>query len=209
MASLEELQDELKRCDASHDLAGMRRVRETIINDHPSSDDAVEALYKIGLDQLFRERDLGAAVVRFEDAAKRKHPFWSAAARTSLGLCYHHQGRTQKALLELRKVAYPEVPTMHSITALGFIESIAESASNTEDVKRARKDRVKQLETLIESARSSGRNNERGFYLHMLAIALRDQGDRSRATQLLNEAKELGPEILGAELYRSVVSALG
>lgn len=209
MATLEALQQELARCDAEHDLAGLRQARESIIAEYPESEQAAEALYKIGLDLLFRERDLNAAVTRFEEAAKRKHAFWSAAARTSLGLCYHHQGRGQKALLELRKVAYPETPSMHSVTALGFIENIHESTNNTEEAKRARKDRVKQLEQLVEIARSSGRGADRGFYLHMLAIALRDQGDRARSTQLLTEAKELGPEILGADLFRSVVSALG
>jgi tetratricopeptide (TPR) repeat protein len=209
MSKLDDLLSDLANFDAQHDLDGLRRVREVIVTEHPDSEEAVEALYKIGLDCLFRERDLIAAVQNFEDAAKRKHPFWSAAARTSLGLCYHHQGRSQKALLELRKVAYPETPTSHSVTALGFIESILEEAGNSDDAKRARKDRVKQLEQLVDDARSSGRANERGFYLHQLALALREQGEGGRARELLTEAKDLGPEVLGADLFRAVASALG
>jgi tetratricopeptide (TPR) repeat protein len=209
MAKLDDLLSDLANFDAQHDLQGLRRVREAIVSEHPDSEEAVEALYKIGLDCLFRERDLVAAVDTFDEAAKRKHPFWSAAARTSLGLCFHHQGRAQKALLELRKVAYPETPSSHSVTALGFIESILEQSGNSDDAKRARKDRVKQLEQLVDAARSGGRGNERGFYLHQLALAMREQGEGARARELLTEAKDLGPEVLGADLFRAVASALG
>src|SRR3954471_23148803 len=101
MSDLQSLLGELNALDAQHDYDGLRRVREQIVAEHPESDAAVEALYKIGLDLLFRERKLEAAVEKFDEAAKRKQPFWSAAARTSLGLCYYHQRRTQKALFEL------------------------------------------------------------------------------------------------------------
>jgi len=210
MVKLDDLLSELANFDAQHDLEGLRRVRGTIVSEHPDSEAAVEAQYKIGLDYLFRERDLVQAVERFEEAAKRKHPLWSAAARTSLGLCYHHQGRAQKALLELLKVAYPETPSSHSVTALGFIEHICEQSNQPDEAKRARKDRIKQLEVLVDSARSRGQAGERGFYLYTLALALRDQGgDEASAKQMLAEAKDLGPEVLGADLFRAVISALG
>lgn len=210
MAKLDDLLSDLANFDAQHDLQGLRRTRETIVTEHPDSEAAVEASYKIGLDHLFRERDLVAAVARFEEAAKRKHPFWSSAARTSLGLCYYHQGRGQKALLELRKVAYPETPSSHSVTALGFIETISTDSGQPDEAKRARKDRIKQLELLIDNARSGGQAKERGFYLYTLALALRDQGgDEASVKTLLSEAKDLGPEVLGADLFRAVASSLG
>lgn len=208
MAKLEDLLNDLANLDAQHDLEGLRRVRQVIVAEHPDSEAAVEALYKIGLDLLFRERNLNDAVLKFEEAAKRKHPFWSGAARTSLGLCYYHQRRLQKALFELRKVAYPEQPSSHSVTALSFIENICMAEGQSTDAQRARKDRVSQLERLVESAKASGQAAERGFYLYTLAQALRDQGDDARAKALLNEAKELGPQALGADLFRSVVAAL-
>ncbi|MBI5507444.1 MAG: hypothetical protein HY903_01705 [Deltaproteobacteria bacterium] len=208
MANLESLQNDLANLDAQHDLEGLRKVRQQIVTEHPASDAAVEALYKIGLDLLFRGRDLGAAVEKFEDAAKRKHPFWSAAARTSLGLCLYHQGRTQRALLELRKVAYPETPTHHSVTALTFLEQIYANDGNRDEVKRIRKDRIHQLEQLIAKAREQGATQERGFHLHNLGVALRDHGEDGRAKAVLEEAKELGPDVLGADLYRSVVDLL-
>src|SRR5688572_24085030 len=110
MANLEALLNDLANLDAQHDLEGMRRIRQQIVSEHPESDAAVESMYKLGLDFLFRQRDLMAATESFSEAAKRKHPFWSNAARTSLGLCLYHQKRLQKALFELRRVAYPDVP---------------------------------------------------------------------------------------------------
>lgn len=208
MANLESLLNDLANLDAQHDLEGMRRIREQIVDEHPESEAAVEALYKIGLDALFRGRDLGAAVEKFEEAAKRKHPFWSAAARTSLGLCYYHQKRTQKALFELRRVAYPEKPSAHSVTALAFLEQIFEAEGKGEEAKRVRKDRVSQLELLIQEAREQGLAQERGFHLFTLGLALKDQGETARATAVLEEAKALGPQVLGADLYRSVLEAL-
>lgn len=208
MANLESLLNDLANLDAQHDLEGLRRVREQIISEHPETDAAVEALYKVGLDLLFRGRDLQAAVDKFSEATKRKHPFWSAAARTSLGLCYYHQKRTQKALFELRRVAYPEKPTVHSVTALGFIEQIFLNEGNREEVARVRKDRIGQLQKLVEATKSADSAAERGYHLYSLGLALRDNGDDKAAVAALEQAKELGPEGLGAELYRSVIDAL-
>jgi tetratricopeptide (TPR) repeat protein len=208
MAQLEDLLNDLANLDAQHDLDGMRRLRERIVSEHPDTEAAVEALYKIGLDLLFRERNLNEAVAKFEEAGKRKHPFWSSAARTSLGLCYHHQGRTQKALFELRKVAYPEQPTPHSVTALTFIENILESQNAADEVKRTRKDRIAQLEKLTEQSKVNNRGSERGYYLYQLAVAWKDAGDDAKARTFLEEAKALGPEVLGADLFRAVVSSL-
>jgi tetratricopeptide (TPR) repeat protein len=206
MAQLEALLSELADHDAKHDLAAVRRLREQIADEHPDSESAVEALYKIGLDLLFRERNLDGAVSKFEEAAKRKTPFWSDAARTSLGLCYFHQRRSQKALLELRKVAYGEKPSSHSVTALTFIETIYESEGKPDEVKRVRKDRIGQLESLVKHTKMQA---ERGYFLFQLGLACRDQGDDTRANKALAEAKALGPDAIGAELYRSVIELLG
>jgi tetratricopeptide (TPR) repeat protein len=208
MPNLEALLNDLANLDAQHDLEGLRRVREAIVTEHPDSEAAVEALYKIGLDLLFRARDLDSAVIKFEEAAKRKHPYWSGAARTSLGLCLYHQRRTQRALLELRKVAYPEKPNPHSVTALTFLEQIYANEGKRDEVKRIRKDRISQLEDLIRQSREHGEPQVRGFHLYNLGIALRDQGEDARAKAVLEEAKSLGPDTLGADLYRSVIEAL-
>ncbi len=209
MANLKSLLQQLPALDASHDFDGLRRLREQIVDEHPDSEAATEALYKIGLDLLFRERKLDEAVQRFDEASKRKQPFWSAAARTSLGLCYFHQRRTQKALFELRKVAYSKTPNVHSVTALAFIENIFETQGDREEAARVRKDRIAQLEQVIAHNRESrGDLAERGYHLYQLASALKDHHEPERAHKVLVEAKGLGPEGLGAELYRSVVDAL-
>ena len=174
MAQLDALLSELANFDAHHDLAGLRRVREQIVAEHPQSEAAVEALYKLGLDLLFRERNLALAMARFEEAAKSKAPFWSDAARTSLGLCLFHQHRSQKALLELRRVAYQEKPSVHTVTALSFVEAIYEAEGNADEVKRARKDRIGQLEQLTKAAGSAS-PAERGYFLYLLGLASRDR----------------------------------
>jgi tetratricopeptide (TPR) repeat protein len=207
MAQLDVLSSQLADLEAAHDLDGLRRTREQIVAEHPDSAAAVEALYKIGLDLLFRERKLDEAVARFDEAARRKTPFWSEAARVSLGLCLFHTRRAQKALLELRKVAYPEKPTAHSVTALAFIETIYETENKPDEVKRARKDRIAQLEQLTRPGPAVSAA-ERGHFLYLLGLACRDQGDDARAVKALEQARALGASVLGADLLRAVGEAL-
>jgi len=210
MADLERLLNDLANLDAQHDLEGMRATRAAIVEHFPESEAAVEALYKLGLDNLFRQRNVTAAANAFEEAARRKHPYWSAAARTSLGLCLYHQKRLQKALFELRKVAYPEKPTPHSVTALSFLESIFQAEGQPEEVKRVRRERATQLDKLIAENRAAhGSAAERGHYLHLLALVRRDLGETAEAHAALQDAKKLGPEKLGADLYRAIIEALG
>jgi len=208
MANLESLLNDLANLDAQHDLEGLRRIREQIVSEHPESEAAVEAIYKIGLDLLFRERKLGPAIEQFAEAASRKHPFWSAAARTSYGLCLYHQKRVQKALFELRKVAYPETATVHSVTALAFMEQIFATEDKPDEAVRVRRDRISQLESLIQESREAGLPQERGFHLYTLGLALKDHGEDGRGQAVLEDAKALGPDVLGADLFRSVVEAL-
>jgi tetratricopeptide (TPR) repeat protein len=200
--SLETLLADLQRTTAPDAL---RALRETLVRDFPQSDAAAEACYKIGLDALFRQRNAESAIGWFSAATDCKHPFWSKAARVSLGLCLFHQGKHQKAIFQLRKVGFPETPDCHSVTALSFIELIFAELGNTEEVTRTRKVRHKQLETLIESPGLSHR--ERGQYLFQHASVLRDLGDARAAKAALAEAKALGVDALGAELYRQVIAA--
>jgi tetratricopeptide (TPR) repeat protein len=206
MSDLESLKQQLVTFDKAHDLDGLRRVRESIVAEFPDSEDAAEALYKIGLDLLFRSRELDKAVDHFAQAAKRKHVFWSNAARTSLGLCYYHQRKNQKALFELRKVAYQEIPTSHTVTALAFIETIFENEGQLDEVKRVRKERITQLEKLVQEA--SSQPKQTGFYLYTLGVALRDDGNKARADETLKRAKAIGEATLGTDLYKSILDAL-
>lgn len=207
MTELTTLVNKLASLEESSDLGGLRQLREEIVEQYPDSEAAVEAEYRLGLDLLFHARDLDAAIERFAQAAQKKHPFWSAAARTSLGLCFFRQGKSQKALFELRKVAYPEQPTSHSVSALTFIEDIAEIEGDAEEVMRVRNERIKQTRSLVESGRNKD-PSERGYYLYSLGVALQDRGDHEEARTVLEDAKNLGPDGLGADLYRDVVALL-
>ena len=199
MATLESLLERLDEADGRHDFDSLRTIRQEIVDQHPDSEAAVEAEYKLGLDFLFRQRDLDAANAYFESAARRKHPFWSAASRTSLGLCLFHQKRTQKALFELRRVGYADPPTVHSVTAMAFIENILESLGKIEDVKRVRKDRISQLEKLIDINREEGGRPSRSRLLPLPART-GSQGQRgaSRCCCDSRGSQTHGPPILGS-----------
>lgn len=209
MAELQSLLNTVAHLDTLQDFDGLRAAREQIVVEHPGSDAAVEAAYKIGLDLLFRARNFDGAVVQFELAAKAKQPFWSAAARTSLGICYYHQRRSQKALFELRKVAYAKEVSTHSVTALAFIENIFETEGKADDASRVRLDRIKQLEQLAEACRGKpAQTAERGYHLYQLGLALKDNHEDQRAHEIWQNASELGVKALGEDLYKSVVEGL-
>jgi tetratricopeptide (TPR) repeat protein len=207
MAELETLLEELTAVEQSTDYDALRRVREQIIEEHGDSEHAVEALYKVGLDSLFRRREFEEAVDAFSRAAKRKHPYWSAASRTSLGICLYHQGKKQKAIFELRKVGNVDTPSEHSITALTFIETIFLNEGNSEEVRRARNERINQLTLLVKKAREEDDSFQLGQYLYAYGVAQLDAEEPEAARAALGEAEGLGAEILGDELYQAVAAA--
>ena len=205
MAQLDELLKQLEEQVDAGDAEGMWKTREAIVTQHPDAEQAVEAQYKAGLHCLFHIRNIEPAVEHFQAAAKKKHPYWSLAARTSLGICLFHQGRGQKALFELRRVGFTESPNDHSVTALAFMETIHGVDGQMDELARVRAERIKQLRVLIEQSRES-RDQNFGQHLFSLATALVDQGELKDAQASLDEAKALGPDVLGAELYSAVVN---
>lgn len=205
MADLEGLLKELDQQEAAGDLEGLWKTRQVIVANFGNTPEAVEAAYKVGLHYLFHLRDLDQAVTHFQAAAKHKDPYWSLAARTSLGICLFHQGRKQKALFELRRVGFTETPNDHSVTALAFMETIHAVEGQTDELNRVRTERIKQLYVLIEESRPS-KDQTLGQHLFSLATALVDEGDLKAAKACLDEAKELGPDVLGAELYSAVAN---
>jgi tetratricopeptide (TPR) repeat protein len=208
MPNLPALVEELAHHEQLTDHAAMRRVREAIVAEFPNTPEAAEARYKVGLDALFRERDILGACGHLEEAAKSGHPYWGAAARTSLGLCYYHQKRLQKALFELRKVAYVRDANEHSVTALMFLENILHAEHKTDDAARVRKERVGQLEALLGGKTPTAMAPaERGQYLYQLALALLDLKERGRAKAALTEALALGAQALGPELWQNLNEA--
>ena len=208
MPTLESLLNDIANYEAKHDFENLVKIRNRVVDEFPDTIEAAEAQYKVGLDFLFRARDLNSAVQHFAEAAARKVEFLSDAARTSLGLCYFHQGKTQAAMFELRKIAHSRKITSHSVTALAFMENIFESEGNLEELDRIRKERSAQLEVLITEAIENGDMKSKGFYLFELGLLQADLGDLSASVLTLERAKGLGPDAIGADLFRSVVDAL-
>lgn len=208
MVDLDSVLHQLARAEEHGDLDELRRIRTVLVDDYGDQEASIEACYKLGLDLLFRQRDIEAAITRFDAAARRKHPFWSAAARTSLGLCYFHQGRLQRALFELRKVAYSTPPSSNSLTALSLVESIVAEQGSEDDVRAIRRDRIKQLRALVEARGDPEDAGEKGFYLYVLGLALRDHGEPAEARLVFQDVRRLGADVVGASVFSDVTAAL-
>lgn len=205
MANLAALLVELEAAARDNAIESMRTLRQTIVATHPDSEAAAEARYRLGLDALFFGRDIDRALELFEEAVKSKHPAWAPAARTSMGVCLLHLGRTQKGMFELRKVAFVKEPTMHSATALTLMESFCLQQQLHDELPRVRKERMAQLERL------SGEQTppkERGQYQVQLGYAYLDAGDKKKGREWLLRAQALGPEVLGADVSATILSGL-
>lgn len=193
---------DIERADRAKDHTALRQARQGLVSQHPQTDSAAEAYYKLGLDQLFTARNIILAVDYFEAAVKCRHAFWSPAARTSLGLCLLQQKRHQKALFELRKVGYVKDPSMHSVLALAFIEAVLLTDGQADEAQRVRKDRIAQLEQLSASYRANqGKGSELAVLLGQLSQAYGDAGQKERAQATMAEARAAGSsgQVLGME----------
>lgn len=206
---LEALQRQLAAALHREDWDEARALRQRVVADFPDSAEAAEAAYRLGLDALFFGRDLAAAIALLEDAAKRRHPHWSAAARTSLALCYAQQNRLQKALFELRKVASVKDPGANSVVAAMWMERLLLQDGQAAEAQKARAQRIEQLRTLLAPATHPPLElAERGAYLYQLGCALSDHGEKLEGRRVLEEARALGPQVLGPDVARGVAEAL-
>ena len=101
-----------------------------------------------------------------------------------------------------------DLTLMRSLVAVADTGAIGTAADTLRLSHPALSRRIKQLEELVELSREASHASERGFYLFSLGLALKAQGDDDGARTVLQEAQSLGPDVLGADLFRSVVSAL-
>lgn len=205
MLSLQDCLRELQTHEQASDWPNLRQARLTLVELHNDSEMASEALYRLGLDDLFRLRDFDGAMAHFEKASTRRHPVWSNAARTSLALCYLHMKRTQKAVFELRKVAFVKQPSMHSVTALALLESLFAKEANADELGRTRKERSQQLQALIAREQPG---TARGQYMCQLGLLQMDSGNKPQGRQTLEQALKMGVDVLGAQTHKTVVDAL-
>lgn len=203
---LQELAERVVQALAADDFDAARDARRDIVGGFPDSDEAAEAYYRLGVDALFRARDVVAAMALFEQGAARRHAYWSAAARTSLALCYAQQKRRQKALFELRKVALVKDPSPHSVAALTWMETLCAEDGEAEEAAKARTLRIAQLRLLVEQKNCSPA--DRGGYLYQLGSALLDAGEKAEGRKTLLAARALGPQVLGQNVAQGVAEAL-
>lgn len=206
MPDMDTLLEQIATCEAQSDHDGARAAREALVAEHPDSEAVAEAAYKLGLDDLFRRRDLDAAVQRFKAAVDTKHPYWSKVARVSQGLGLLQQGRRQKAMFELSKVGHSTPPSMHSVTALTLAEQILRDIGNTEEAQRTRDQRIKQLRTLC--AETTTEVADLAVFKAQLGLALVDSRGAGEALGWLEQAERAGADALGESLWAQVGRAL-
>lgn len=204
MATMDELLANINTLAGQGDAEGVRAARKEFLKDYAATTEAAEIFYKSGLDVLFTNHDLATAMDAFKAAVALKAPIWSAAARVSLAICIYRQGDVQKALFELRKVAYPEDADSNSITALAYIEFICEEQNNQDDLLRARKDRITQLKALAKEADPDFEPELKAFYLKELGWEYIRNKETDLAAKRLNEALELGEENIGSQLFAEI-----
>ncbi|MFO0728613.1 MAG: tetratricopeptide repeat protein [Myxococcota bacterium] len=146
MTTLDQLQKDLQKALELGDLPRIAEVRRSIVAGFPESEAAAEAHYKLGLNALFLEGDLGAAIEAFRAAAKLKSAAWNQAARTSLGIALLREGKPQQAVFELRKAASQKPPNLAAVQALSMVVSIFRQEKNAKEADRARAEQIKLLE---------------------------------------------------------------
>lgn len=185
MATLSELSGRLERALAAGDLDLVARERAAIAVAFPESEQGAEAAYKLGLDALYRRRDLEAAALQMRAAAKVKGVY-GALARSALGLILLRQGKAQQAIFELRKVASTTPPTIVSASAYGLLVYALRETKQLKEGERARVEHKRVLAKLTESA-----NAEDAALAHFqLGVEHKFDGDRALAKRHLQAATQ-------------------
>jgi tetratricopeptide (TPR) repeat protein len=202
MASLKDLERDLKRALEAGDLDRVASVRRTIASGFADTPAGAEASYKLGLDQLFRAKNVGEAEKLLRDAAKSKAAPWSAAARVSLGILMLRQGKAQQAIFELRRVAGIKPPTIHSAQAAGFVVLALKESGNATEAERARKTQLEILGALIKS----GEAETAALAHQMLGMEHKFAGERAKAKEHLSKA--LASAALPPDERRSAEAAM-
>lgn len=202
MTSLAELNRDLERALQGGDLDQVASVRRAISAQFPDAEEGAEASYKLGLDALFRGRDLEAAAEHLRGAAKAKSARWSHPARLSLGLVLLRQKKPQQAVFELRRVAGLRPPTLLAAQAAGFLEIALREGKQAKEAEKARA----QLFELL-GAVAGGSDAEEAAHAHLLlGLEHKFDGRRQEAKRHLAQAAESA--LLPAEERARAAAAL-
>jgi tetratricopeptide (TPR) repeat protein len=152
MTTLDQLRTDLTNALELGDLARIAEARRAIVQSFPESEAAAEANYKLGLNALFLEGNLEAAIDAFRAAAKVKAGGWNQAARTSLGIALMRDGKPQQAVFELRKAAAQKPPNLAAAQALSIVVTIFRQEKNAKEADRARAEQIKLLEQVASAS---------------------------------------------------------
>jgi tetratricopeptide (TPR) repeat protein len=184
---LDALKKDVDRAIKAGDPEKIALAWRAIATGHPDTSDAAEAEYRLGLDALFRVKNMDQAGEHFRTAAKAKGVY-AMAARSSLGLVLLRQGKPQQGIFELRKVAGTAPPTILSASAWGLLVVAFRESNNAREAERARTEHRRALQKLIESnvAEDSALAN------FMLGMEHKHDGERAPAKKLLQTALDSG-----------------
>ncbi len=188
MVKLSDLMRDLDRALSAGDLERAASVRRTIAEAEPDSPEGAEANYKLGLNALFRERDLAEAAKFLRAAGKAKDPVWSAPARVSLGLVLFSQKKHQQAAFELRRVAGKKSQDLVAAQAWGLIVMVHRDEKKGAEAERARGEQLKLLTKLTKSKDPVTAS----VSLYTLGMELKHDGERGPAKERLQAALASG-----------------
>ncbi len=184
MATLDALNGDLERALQVSDYDSVASVRRTIAQLYPETPAGAEASYKLGLDALFRHRNLDAAAEHFRATTRAKVPEWGVPARVSLGLVLLRQGKPQQAVFELRRVASIEPPTPQTAQAAGLVVVALLDNGKASEAERARHQHRRILERLCKQ----GDGVDAALGRFMMAMEKKFDGDRAGAKAAFQDA---------------------
>lgn len=205
MTELNKLLKKLRNAEKKEDLDKLDKVRQQIIEEHGEAPEAAEARYRLGLSMLLRHGNLQQAETLFVEATRSSDQLFAPMARISYALMLHAQKKEQKALFELRKVVGSRKATPQSVVALAFIVTVLrDMGAKPDEVKRARKQQIEQLMTLVGETDDDAL---RAQLLLQLGLAQLDHKDPEEAKHTLQQALELSVEA-DPEIHQEARAAL-
>jgi tetratricopeptide (TPR) repeat protein len=180
---LDALKKDLDREIKGGDPEKIATAWQAIAAAHPESAEGGDASYRLGLDSLFRKKNLERAAECFRAAAKTKGSH-AVAARSSLGLVLIRQGKSQQGIFELRKVAGTTPPTILSVSAWGLLVVAFKEAGNMREAERAHTEHKRALEKMTQSKVAE----DSAIAHYMLAMEYKIDGERAIAKRHLEAA---------------------
>jgi|GEM_PF-4052683 len=208
--SLNELQEAIKTCEQNKEYQKMLTLRAQIARDYPGTQEAAEALYRIGLYFLFIEQRFDAAKQTFEQVLTIADNVWVHAARVSFATLLLREDKPQKALLELRKVTQ-SAPSVHTISAFSVMELIYEQHKQAGEIQGIKEQKIKHYQIMIQDLKQHQPVQDPA----LLAYYLVHCGFEQQALLLYQDAHACFKEVLAlgeskvpADLYKQAQKAL-